>query len=203
MLYNFFTNRWVIMVLCAALVFCEMFVAKAWFTSFTQKIKNEKARRGANVAFGFLTCVVLSILQMYALCDVLKATVYMPHAYAAAGIATLVYLVIEKIFTESEVNALGKAFRNYVSHSDAFDGELSPEGVVTVARKLLNIADKIDQKEAEKERKTVDEICAKLDKIMEDGIVTKEEQAEADKLIDGVDLEGNSAYERYKNVLGK
>lgn len=204
MLYQFITNKWVIMVICAILVFIEMFVAKKWFTSFTVKIKNAKAKRTINVVLGVATCVALSVLQMVALCDVLKVDVYMPHAYAAALLATCLYLSLEKIL-KSEVEALGEAFQNYVSHSDAFDGELSSGGVMEVARGLFNITNKIDEKEAEKESKTVAEICHKLDKILEDGIVTDAEKAEADKLIaeSGADLEGNSTYEKYKAVLNK
>lgn len=205
MLYSFLTNKWVIMVLCAVLVFFEMFVAKKWFTSFTVKIKKVKAKRAANVALGLVTCVVLAMAQMYALCDVLKTQVYIPHIFAAAGIATLVYLCIEKIFTESEVNAMGKAFRDFVSHSKLFDGELSPEGVMAVAGKLLNITDKIDTEETAKESKAIEEVCAKLNEFLYDGKITADEKAEAEKLIkeSGANLEGNSTYEHYKNVLGK
>lgn len=205
MLYTFFTNVWVIMILCAALVFCEMFVAKKWFTSFTAKIDSEKARRGANVALGIFTCLVLAYLQMYALCDVLKVSVYVPHIYAAAGLASLVYLAIEKVFTESEVNALGKAFYDVVSHSDIFEGELTTKGAVEIAKKLFNITNEIDEKEASKQEKAVEKVVKKLSEFLDDGVVTAEEKAEAEKLIreSGVSLEGNSVYEHYNELLNK
>lgn len=205
MLYEFIANPWVMMVICAAIVFGEMFVAKKWFTSFTVRIRNEKARRGVNVLLGLCTCVVLAYAQMHALLDVFALTFTVHYAVASAGIASFVYLAVEKIFTESEVNALGKAFCDFVSHSDIFDGELTTEGVVAVARKLLNITTEIDKKEAAKEEKAVDEVVKKLNEFLTDGKITDAEKAEAERLIkaSGTKLAGNSTYERYKALLDK
>lgn len=205
MLYTILTNPWVMMVVCSLLVFAEMFVAKRWFTNFTQKIKNEKARRSANLLCGMLTCVVLAYAQMYALVDVFKLTFTLHFALASAGIASFIYLAIEKIFEESEVNALGKAFCDFVSHSDIFDGELTTEGVVAVARKLLNITTEIDKKEASKQEKAVDEVVKKLNEFLNDGKITEDESKEAEKIIKsaGVNLSGHSTYEKYKALLNK
>ena len=205
MLYNILTNPWVMMVVCAALVFAEMFVVKKWFTNFTNKIKKEKKRRFVNILFGVFTCVVLGYAQMYAARDAFGLTFTIHYAIASAGIASFVYLAIEKIFTESEVNALGKAFCDFVSHSDMFDGELSTEGVIAVARKLFNITNEIDKKEATKEEEAVDKVVKKLNEFLNDGKITSEEKAEADKLIkeSGVNLENNSTYEHYKALLSK
>lgn len=205
MLYTILTNPWVMMVICALLVFAEMFVAKNWFTKFTKKIKNEKTRRGLNIVLGLLTCVVLAYAQMYALLDVFKLTFTLHFAIASAGIASFIYLVIEKIFDESEVNALGKAFCDFVSHSDLFEGELTTDGVVAVARKLLNITTEIDKKEATKQEKAVDEVVKKLNEFLNDGKITKEESEEAEKIIKsaGINLSGNTTYEKYKALLNK
>lgn len=203
MLYTIITNPWVMMIVCSALVFCEMFVAKKWFISFTEKIKNEKVRRGANIFLGVCTCMVLAVAQMYALCDMFEMEVYYTLAFAAALIASFIYLVIEKIFTESEVNALGKAFCDFVSHSDLFDGELSNEGVVAVARKLLNITNEIDKKAATKQEAAVEEVVKKLNEFLNDGKITDEERKEAEEMTKGMNLDGNSTYEKYKALLNK
>lgn len=205
MLYAFLKNPWVMMVICSAIVFAEMFVVKKWFTGFTGKIKKEKVRRSLNVFFGVITCIALGYAQMYAIKDALKLTFTTHYALASGALASFIYLALEKIFTESEVNALGKAFCDFVSHSDLFDGELSTDGVVAVARKLLNITYEIDKEEATKEEEAVNKVVTKLNEFLNDGRITKEEKAEADKLIkeSGVALENNSTYEKYKALLGK
>lgn len=205
MLLAILTNRWVLMVVCAALVFGEMFLVKKWYTSFTKKITNVKFKRAVNVILGLTTCFVLAMAQMYALCDVLGAVFYWKFVIAATLGATLLYLILEKIFGESEVNALGRAFSEFISHSDMFDGNITTSGMVAVAEKLLDITQGIDEKVAKKEKKAIDEVVKRLDGFLEDGKVTKEEQAEVEKIIKetGVNLDGNSTYEKYKSLLNK
>lgn len=205
MLLNILTNRWVLMAVCLVLVFGEMFIAKKWFTSFTVKIKNAKMKRGVNAILGLITCFVLAAAQMYALCDVLGAVFYWRFVLAAAIGANFLYVVLEKIFGESEVNALGKAFCEFISHSDMFDGNITTDGVVAVAEKLLNITTEIDKKVAIKEAAAIDEVVKRLDGFLADGKVTEEEKKEAEKIIadSGVNFNGNSTYEKYKALLNK
>ena len=204
MLLEFFKNPWVLMVLCMVGTFGEMFFAKKWFTSFTSKIKNVKAKRGLNVVLGMATCVALSAVQMYTLCDLLGSVYLWTRVIAAAAGATGVYLILEKVFGESEVNELGKAFHDVVSHSELFDGDLSTAGATEIAKKLFAITTEIDKKVAEKETKAIDEVVKKLDSFLMDGVVTEEEKREAQRLVsaNGVALE-ESAYEKYKALLSK
>lgn len=205
MLLEILTNRWVMMVVCMLLVFGEMFIAKKWYISFTKKIPNNKVKRALNVVFGLATCFALAAAQMYALCDVLGGVFLWHFVLAAALGATGLYLILEKIFGESEVNELGRAFCEFISHSDMFDGDLTTDGVVTVAKKLLNITNAIDEKVASKEKKAIDEVVKRLDSFLADGKVTEEEKAEAEKMIaeSGYNFTGNSTYERYKALLNK
>ena len=204
MLLTILTNRWVLMVVCALATFGLMFPVKNWF-NFTRKIKNVKAKRGVNVVLGIATCVALSAILMYMLCDVLGAVFYWKFVIAAALGATGFYLVLEKVFGESEVNELGKAFYEFISHSDLFDGKLSTDGIIAVAKKLFGITNKIDNKEAEKETKAVDAVVERLSGFLSDGVITDEEKVQADKLIkdSGANLDGNSTYEKYKALLNK
>lgn len=205
MLLEIITNRWVMMVICGLLVFAEMFVAKKWFTSFTVKIKDETARRGVNVLLGMITCFALASAQMYALCDVFKTVYNWAFVIASALGATGLYLIIEKIFGESKLVALGKVFREFISHSDLFDGELTIDGVVAVAKKLHNITIAIDKKEAEKETKAVEGVVERMSQFLVDGKITAEEKAEAEELIKsaGEDFKKTSTYEKYKAMLGE
>ena len=158
-----------------------------------------------NVLLGVITCVALASAQMYALCDVFNTVYRWSFVIAAALSATGLYLIIEKIFGESNLVALGKAFCNFVSHSDIFDGELTADGAVAVARKLFNITTEIDKKEIAKEEKAVDEVVKKLNEFLNDGKITDEEKAEAEKLIANCKkgIENNSTYEKYKALLNK
>lgn len=204
MLLAILTNRWVLTVVCALLVFGEMFLVKKWFTSFTSKIKNVKVKSGINVILGLITCFALSAAQMYALCDVLGAVFAWKWVMAATLGATLVYLILEKIFGNAVVNELGKVFANYISHSDMFDGKITEKGVVAVAEKLLNKVNKIDTAIAAKEAKAIDEVVKRLDGFLEDGKITEEEKVEATELIHNNNIDvNNSTYEKYRALLNK
>lgn len=203
MLLNFIKNPCVMMVVCAALVFVEMFIAKRWFLHFTKKIKSAQTRRGVNVLLGILTCIALALGQTFAMCDVLHVTMQKPLAFASGLIANFVYLIIEKIWGESKVNELGEIFQNFISHSDIFEGELSSEGMVNVAKKLFNIADGIDQKKAAQENEAVEKVCMKLEEFLADGVISAEEEAEAKKLLNNTNVTETSTYEKYAALLKK
>ncbi|MBO5963916.1 MAG: hypothetical protein J6P97_05485, partial [Bacteroidales bacterium] len=129
-------NRWVLYVVCTLLVFAEMFFAKKWYNTLTVKIKDAKVKTATNLALGVLTCVALASVQMWALCDVFGGVFY-GHFVVASGLsATALYLAFEKVFGNANANKLGEAFRSVVSHSDIFDGEISPSGAVKVAERI-------------------------------------------------------------------
>lgn len=204
MLLNLLKTDWILMLVCAACVFGEMFLVKNWFLSFTKKIADARARRGVNVLLGIFTCFVLSAAQMFGFCDVLGVTYSWVWVIAATGIATGVYMIIEKIFGESYVNELGKTFSNFISHSELFDGKITKEGVIAVANQLLAITNKVDVAEASKEAKAIDEVVKRLDGFLADGKITDAERAEATTLIknSGIDVT-SSTYEKYKALLNK
>ena len=189
MLFEFIKQPLVMMFVCALLVFAEMFLAKKWFTSFTKKIESVKARRGANVLLGIFTCLVLALSQMAALCDVFAIEWLWQFAIASAFIATFIYIVLEKIFGESEVNEVGKIFCEVISHSNQFDGNITKSGMVDVAHKMFAVINDIDKAVAAKQTKAIDDVVARLDAFLADGKVTAEEKAEAQKLVadNGID----------------
>lgn len=183
MLFEFIKQPLVMMFICALLVFGEMFLAKKWFTNFTKKIESAKARRGANVVLGIITCLVLALSQMAALCDVFAIGYLWQFAIASAFIATFIYIVLEKIFGESEVNEVGKIFCQVISHSAQFDGNITKSGMVDVAHKMFAVVNGIDNAVAAKEEKAIDDVVARLDAFLADGKVTAEEKAEAQKIV--------------------
>ena len=204
MLLSIITNRWVLMLICTIIVFGEMFLVKKWYITATKNVKNAKARTALNIFCGLASCFLLASLQMFALCDVLGAEFSWVSVIAATLGATLLYLVLEKIFGNAEINALGTAFCEFISHSDMFDGKITTEGVIKVAEKLLNITNKIDTAVATKEAKAIDEVIKRLDGFLADGKVTEEEKAAAEELIEknGIDV-NSSTYERFKALLNK
>lgn len=204
MLLDFFKQPAILMLACALCVFVEMFLVKKWFTTWTVKIENAKARRGVNVLLGIITCFALAAAQMFAFCDILGATYSWVLVAAATGIATVVYLILEKIFGESEVNELGKALANFISHSGEFDGQITKKGVTAVAKELINMAKKVDDAEATKEAKAIDEVVKRLDGFLSDGKVTAEEKVAATELINKNNIDVNSStYERFRALLNK
>ena len=204
MLLNFFTNRWVLMVICALLTFGLMFPVKKWFTSWTPKIKNVKVKTAVNVVLGLITSFVLSAVLMWALCDVFGAVFYWKLVIASTLGATLIYLILEKIFGNAVVNKLGNDFANYISHSDLFDGKITDAGALAVAQSLFDRVNKADKAVAEKEGKAIEEVLKRLDGFIEDGKVTAEEKVAATELINkyGIDV-SSSTYEKYKALLNK
>ena len=199
-LLAFLQNRWTLLVFCALFTFGEMFIVKKSYTHFTKNIQNNKLRRGLNVIFGLVACFVLATVQMWVFCEALGAVFYWKFVIASALGATLLYLVLEKILGESEVNALGKAFCELVSHSDLFDGDLTTDGVISIGKKFITIVDKLNEKEAAKEKEAVDKVTELLEGFLSDGKVTKEEEIKANEAIkeSGLDLNGNSTYEKFK-----
>lgn len=206
MIMTFITNRWFLWAFCSGCVFVEMFLVKKWYISFTNKIANAKVKAGLNMVLGVFTCVALAVLQMWALCDVLKAVFYWKFAIAAGFTATFIYLIVEKVLGNAETNALGEAFRSVVSHSNLFEGKMSAKGAIAVANKLKEMVNKIDKAEASKEEKAVEKVVSSLDAFLEDGKLTEKEKLEAEKLVASCNssvLAGNSVYERYQKLLNQ
>ena len=204
MLLNFFTNRWVLMVICAVLTFGLMFPVKKWFTSWTPKIKNVKVKTAVNVVLGLITSFVLAAVLMWALCDIFGAVFYWKLVIASTLGATLIYLILEKIFGNAVVNKLGNDFANYISHSDLFDGKITDAGALAVAQSLFDRVNKADKAIAEKEGKAIEEVLKRLDGFIEDGQVTAEEKVAATELINNNNIDvNNSTYEKYRALLNK
>ena len=203
MLYRLICNPYVLAIVCCLIVFAEMFFAKKWFILFTRKLKSARLRRGLNVVLGVVTCFALSAAQMFALCDVLHAVFAWKWVVVSTCGATLIYLILEKVFTDSEMKELGEAFRDLVSHSDIFDGDLSKDGIISVAQRIFEITTTIDDEVAAKEAKAVDEVVKKLNEFIKDGNITAAEEAQAAQFIKkyGTAVTSTSTYEKYKNLL--
>ena len=201
MLYEFIKQPLVMMFVCALLVFGEMFLAKKWYTTFTKKIESAKTRRGANLLFGIFTCLVLALSQMAAICDVFGIDWLWQFAIASAFIATFIYIALEKVFGESEANEIGKTFCHVISHSTQFDGNITLKGMVDVANKMLTIVHNLDEQDAKKEEKAIDNVVAKLDSFLADGRVTEEEKAEAKKLVASVNIADATLLAKYSDLL--
>lgn len=204
MLLEFITNRYVLACLCALIVFFEMFIVKKWYLTLTVKIENVKVRTALNTVLGIITCFVLSAMQMFALCDVLGAVFAWKWVLVSTLGATLLYLILEKVFGNSVTNELGKVLANYISHSDMFDGKITEKGVITVAEKLLERVNKVDKAIAEQESKAIEEVVKRLDGFLSDGEVTAEERKVATELINTHNIDvNNSTYEKYRALLNK
>lgn len=201
MILAFIKNPLVMMFICALLTFVEMFLAKKWYTSFTKKIDNVKARRGTNLILGIATCLVLSLSQMAALCDVFSMDWLWHFAIASAFIATFIYIALEKVFGESEVNEIGKIFCNVISHSNQFDGNITHKGMVDVAHKMFAVVQNIDKTIAQKETKAIDDVVKRLDGFLADGVVTEAEKAEAKKLVVTAGICDTSLLAKYSDLL--
>ena len=199
---EFVRNPFVFTALVLLGVFFEMFAAKKLYIGFTAKIKNEKARRGLNVFFGLVVCTMLAYGQMYVICNLVSATFALKHVLAAAFGATGIYLALEKIFTDSEMTAIGKVFCDIISRSDLFDGEITATGVRSTITNLLSIVQNKDAEKAAKEQAAVDEVAARLDAFLADGKVTAEEKAEAQKLVaDAGDTLSGTTRAKYEALL--
>ena len=201
MLYEIIKQPLVMMALCALLVFGEMFIAKKWFTNLTKKIESVKARRGANLLLGIVTCLGLALSQMAALCDVFGIAWLWQFAIASAFIATFVYIALEKVFGESEVNEIGKVFCNVISHSNKFDGNITIKGMVDLANKMLTVVHRLDEEDAKKEQKAIDDVVAKLDSFLVDGRVTDEERAEAKAIVADAGITDTTFLAKYGDLL--
>lgn len=201
MLYEFIKLPLVMMFVCALLVFAEMFLAKKWYTTFTKKIDSVKCRRGANLLLGIFTCLVLALSQMAALCDVFAIEWLWSYAIASAFIATGLYIALEKVFGESEVNAIGKIFCDVISHSTQFDGDITHSGMVDVAHKMSALVNGIDSKRVQKETDAVDNVVAKLDAFLADGNITADEKAEAKKIVAEAGINDTSLLTKYRELL--
>lgn len=201
MLFEIIKQPLVMMAVCALLVFGEMFIAKKWFTSFTKNIQSAKARRGANLGLGIVTSVGLALSQMAALCDVFGIAWLWHFAIASGFIATFIYIALEKVFGESEVNEIGKIFCNIISHSDQFDGNITHKGMVDVAHKMFAVVNKKDETAKAKETKVIDSVVAKLDAFLSDGTVTDEEKAEAKKLVEDAGIADSTLLAKYRELL--
>lgn len=181
---EFVSNPYVFTALVLLGVFFEMFAAKKLYVGFTSTIKNEKARRGLNLFFGLVVCFILAYSQMYVFTNLISAEFGLKHVAAAACGATLLYLALEKVFTDSEMTAIGKVFCDIISRSDLFDGEITPDGVAGTLTNMLAIVQTKDAEKAAQEKKAVDEVAARLDAFLADGKVTVEEKEAAKKMVE-------------------
>lgn len=198
---EFVSNPYVFTAIVLLGVFFEMFAAKKLYIGFTDKIKNEKARRGLNVFFGLVVCTVLAYSQMYVITNIL-GTVFAPkHVFAAAFGATCLYLILEKVFSDSEMTAIGKVFCDIISRSDLFDGEITAAGVHSTVTNLLSIVQSKDAEKAAKEQAAVDEVAARLDAFLADGKVTAAEKEEAKQLVESAGTLSGSTRAKYEALL--
>ena len=183
-------------------VFFEMFAFKKLYIGFTSKIKNEKARRGLNLVFGIVSCFILSYSQMHIFCNLITAEFAFKHIAAAALGATGLYVALEKVFSDSEMTAIGKVFCDIFSRSDLFNGEITASGAKSVLANMVSIVRDKDAEEAAKEQKAVEEMKAKLESFLKDGKVTEAEKEAAKKLVaeSGVTLSGTTR-EKYEALL--
>lgn len=201
MLYEFIKLPLVMMFVCAFLVFAEMFLAKKWYTTFTKKIDSVKARRGVNLLLGIFTCLVLALSQMAALCDVFGIAWLWAYAIASAFIATFLYIALEKVFGESEVNEIGKIFCDVISHSTKFDGNITHSGMVDVAHKMSAVINGIDEAVAQKQTTAIDDVVARLDDFLADGKITEAEKAEAKRIVANAGICDTSLLAKYRELL--
>jgi hypothetical protein len=201
MIYEFIKQPLVMMFVCALLVFAEMFLAKKWYTTLTKKIDSVKGRRGANLVLGILTCLVLALSQMAALCDVFGIAWLWGYAIASAFIATFIYIALEKVFGESEVNEIGKIFCEVISHSTKFDGNITHSGMVDVAHKMSAVINGIDEATAKKQTNAIDDVVARLDAFLADGKVTADEKAEAQKIVAEAGIYDTTLLAKYRELL--
>ena len=183
-------------------VFFEMFAFKKLYVGFTSKIKNEKVRRGLNLVFGIVSCMALAFSQMHVFCNLITAEYAFKHIAAAALGATGLYIALEKVFSDSEMSAIGKVFCDIFSRSNLFDGEITASGAKGVLANMLDIVKKQDDEKAAKEQKAADEIKARLEAFLADGKVTADEKEAAQKLVaeSGIALTG-STREKYEALL--
>lgn len=201
MLYEFIKQPIVMMFVCALLVFAEMFLVKKWYTTLTKNIDSIKARRGANLVLGIFTCLVLALSQMAALCDVFKIAFLWQFAIASAFVATFIYIALEKVFGESEVNEIGKIFCQVISHSAKFDGNITHSGMVDVAHKMSAVISAIDNAKAQKETNAIDDVVSRLDAFMADGDITADEKAEAKRIVAEAGICDTSLLAKYRELL--
>jgi hypothetical protein len=205
MIINFISNPWILAAITMICVFFEIFFAKRWFIHFTKDMVSEKSRRGANMILGILTSLALSFAQFFAFCDVLHVTFTVKWVFAAALGSTLIYLILEKVFTDSELKKLGEAFRDLLSHSDLFDGDLTKDGIISVAQRIFDITSDLDAEVASKEYEAIDAVVKKLNEFIKDGNITEAEKKQAAEYVKkyGSALTSTSTYEKYKALLNQ
>ena len=209
MLLSIITNRYILTVLCALLVFGEMFVykkTKLWYGRFTAKIKNVEWKTAINLVLGIFACLVLSASQMFAFCDILPGAVFAwTWVIASAFIATSLYLAVEKIFGNAVTNKLGNVFADFISHNNLFDGNITKDGMIALAEQLLERVNKVDKAKAEKEQTVLNDVYKRFDGFLEDGEITAEEKAVAADLIKthNIDVTDSTFEQKYKALLGK
>lgn len=197
---EFVGNPYIFTAIVLLGVFFEMFAAKKLFIGFTSKIANEKGRRALNLLFGLIVCTVLAYSQMYVFTNLIGVTFAVKHVLAAAVGATGLYLVLEKVFTDSEMTAIGNLFCDIVGRSDIFDGELTATGVKDTIKNFASIIKAQEDAKIAKEKAAVDEVAARLDSFLADGKVTVDEKEAAKKLVEGVEISG-STRAKYEALL--
>lgn len=205
-LLSIITNRWFLTALCSLAVFGEMFVAKKWYTPRTATIKDAKVKTALNIVLGIITCFALSAAHMWFFSEALPGVEFAWRWVLASTFgATLIYVLLEKIFGNAVVNRLGNIFGDYISHSKLFDGKLTENGLIAVGEMLLERINKVDKAEADKENKAIAEVLKRFDGFLEDGEVTAEEKAVAADLIKthNIDVTDSTFEQKYKALLNK
>ena len=205
-LLSIITNRWFLTALCTLAVFGEMFAVKKLYIHKTANIKDAKVKAAVNIVVGIIACFVLSSAHMWVFSQTLPGVTFAWRwAIASTFGATLLYLLLEKVFGNAVVNKLGNIFADYISHSKLFDGKMTEKGVVAVGEMLLERINKVDKAEADKENKAIAEVLKRFDGFLEDGEVTAEEKAVAADLIKthNIDVTDSTFEQKYKALLNK
>lgn len=203
MIRSLFINPCFLALFGMCITFASMFGAKYWYTSFTKKFENPTLRRATNLVLGVATCFAISAGVLFAVADWFNYSLIVWTIIASALGATLLYLAIEKVFGESKINEAGKAVMEALSLSKLFDGKLTKNGLVKFTKGLLESVSNVGKVAMEKEDVAVEEAIKLFAGFCADGEITAEEKAHADKLLKGVNLEGNEVYEKYKALLNK
>lgn len=200
MIYTIVTNPIVLMVLCAFATFGLMFAVKHLYLPQTKKIKNEQVRRAVNLAVGTSTSIEVALIVMWAACDMLKIAYLWNFAIASGFIATLLYLALEKVLG-AEADAAGKVILDFISHSDMFEGKLSKEGAYSFIKQVATSIAKVETAKKQKEQNAVNDVAARLDHFLSDGVITEEEKAEAKRIVEEAGVDVSAFYDKYSALL--
>lgn len=196
-----------ILAVTSLLVFAEMFIAKKWFLTFTPKIPNATVRKGVNLVLGMVTSFALASAEMWVICDGVGMPLNWYYVVLVTLGVTLAYLALEKVFTNAQIDALGKSIVDLLSKSKKFEGKLTGTHIAHIANEFVKFTTGIetaakDKVKSEKD-KVADDVIAKISAIVADGTVTEEEKAEADKLLAGKELPENDIFAKYESIINQ